>query len=144
VFTAPDGVTSSRAPGTATAFDPGRHALFGATEADRALVIGPRGAGATYRLVVNTTSWFELSSGPRLARPDLAALAQRLNELERTDDAGEIAWRAQDAPELWFGRGDAPFFAEHAPWLAESRLAPKIVKNEVFDALRAAWTFPES
>lgn len=141
VFTAPDGAPSGRA------FDPGRHALFGATEADRALVIGPRGSGATYRLVVNTTSWFELANGPRLARPDLAALAARLNELERIGDADEHAWRAQDtmtpAPELWFGARDAAMFAEHAPWLAESRLAPKIVKNALFDALRAAWTFPE-
>lgn len=148
VFTAPDGARSSRVVDATPGFDPGRHALFGATQADRALVVGPRGAGATYRFVVNTTSWFDLPSGPRLARPDLARLAARLNELEGSDPASELAWRAQPtaspAPELWFGLRDAPMFAEHAPWLAPSRLAPKLVKNEVFDALRAAWTFPDA
>ena len=137
VFTAPDG--SGRGPG--------RHALFGTTSADRVLVVGTRGSGATYRFVLNTTSWFDLASGPRLPRPDLDALAARLNELEGADPAGAIAWRAQatasPSPELWHGQADVEMFAEHAPWLVESRLAPKIVKNALFDALRAAWTFPE-
>lgn len=137
VFTAADG----------SGLGPGRHALFGATAADRVLVVSPRGGGATYRFVINTTSWFDLASGPRLPRPDLEALAARLNELEGADPAGDVAWRAQasasPAPELWHGRADAEMFAEHAPWLEPSRLAPKIVKTAVFDALRAAWSFPE-
>jgi len=147
VYTAPDGLGASRAHARVPHFDPGRHALFGATQADRVLSIGPRGAGATYRFVINTTSWFDLATGPRLPRPDLARLRDRLNALEGTDPAGELAWHAQPvgtpSPELWFGRRDAAMFAEHAPWLAPSRLAPKLVKNEVFDALRAAWTFPD-
>jgi hypothetical protein len=147
VFTAPDGMRSSRAIRPTPAFDPGRHALFGATPADRVLVVGPVGAGATYRCVINTTSWFDLASGPRLARPELEALAARLNELEGAASAHDFAWRAQSAatpaPELWFGRADAEMFGEHAPWLAVSRLAPKIVKNELFAGLRAAWKFPE-
>lgn len=146
VFTAPDGLRASRAS-RVFCFDPGRHALFGTTRADRVLVIGPQGAGATYRFIVNTTSWFDLPGEPRLARPDLARLAAQLNELENTHETQEIAWRAQitasPAPELWFGRAESTMFAEHAPPLATSRLAPKTVKNAVFDALRAAWTFPE-
>ncbi len=146
VFTAPDGLRASRASGV-PGFDPGRHALFGTTKADRVLVIGPQGAGATYRFVVNTTSWFDRPGEPRLARPDLAQLAAQLNELEGANTAHDVAWRAQPtaspAPELWFGRADAAMFAEHAPMLAPSRLAPKTVKNAVFDALRAAWTFPD-
>lgn len=146
-WTAPDGATSTRA-GARAAFDPGRHALFGATAADRVLVVGPRGAGATYRFVIGTASWFELASGPRLPRPDLAALAARLNELEGGDPAAECAWRAQPvatpSPELWFGGRAATLFAEHAPWLAPSRLAPPVVKAAIYDALRAAWAFPEA
>lgn len=83
-------------------FAPGRHALFAATAADRALAIGPGGDGTTYRLIVNTTSWFDLPSRDPLPRPDLEALATRLNELEGT--AGDLRWRAQPssnaAPEL--------------------------------------------
>lgn len=126
---------------------PGRHALFGTTAADRVLVVAPHGAGATYRFLINTTSWFDLASGPRLPRPDLDALAARLNELEGADPAGAVAWRAQPtaspSPELWHGLAEAGMFAEHAPGLAPSRLAPKIVKTALFDALRAAWTFPD-
>ncbi len=137
VFTAPDG--SGRGPG--------RHALFGTTAADRVLVVGPHGGGAIYRFLINTTSWFDLASGPRLPRPDLEALAARLNELEGADPASAVAWRAQPSaspsPELWHGRADAAMFAEHATWLVPSRLAPKIVKTALFDALRAAWTFPD-
>ncbi len=147
VFTAPDGARASRSAPASSWFDPGRHALFGTTRADRALVIGPRGAGATYRFVVNTTSWFQLASEPRLARPDLAALATRLNELEGTDSASDIAWHAQatasPSPELWFGHAQAAMFAEHAPLLELSRLAPKTVKGAVLDAVRSAWTFPD-
>lgn len=147
VHTAPDGLVSSRPHARVPHYDPGRHALFATTQTDRALVVGPQGAGATYRFVVNTTSWFDLASGPRLPRPDLAQLAAHLNTLEGSDPANEFAWRAQPtaspSPELWFGRGKAAMFAEHAPWLAPSRLAPKTVKNEIFDAIRAAWTFPD-
>ncbi|MBL8862056.1 MAG: hypothetical protein JNK02_08595 [Planctomycetes bacterium] len=146
VFTAPEGAASSRPRADATNFDPGRHALFGATSADRVFVVGPRGAGATYRLVIGTGSWFDLVSGPKLPRPDLAALAARLNALEGTEPCAQAAWRAQPvatpSPELWFGRRDAELFAEHAPWLETSRLAPRTVKSAVFDALRAAWAFP--
>ncbi|MCY2961348.1 MAG: hypothetical protein NTY35_14390 [Planctomycetota bacterium] len=148
VYTAPEGLGASRAHARVPHFDPGRHALFGATQADRVLAIGPRGAGATYRFLINTTSWFDLESAPRLERPDLARLADRLNALEGADRLGEVAWRAQatasPSPELWFGRPAAALFAEHAPWLETSRLAPKLVKNEIFDALRAAWTFPDA
>jgi hypothetical protein len=148
VFTAPEVPAAGRGGSGVPRFDPGRHAVFGATEADRALLVGPRGAGATYRLLVNTTSWFELASGPRLPRPSLDELCTRLNELEGTAPTDRTCWRAQPtatpAPELWFGRAGAELFAERAPWLAESRLAPRVVKNALFDALRGAWAFPET
>lgn len=147
VYTGADGASASRSHARIPHLDPGRHALFGTTNADRVLAIGPNGAGATYRFLIGTGSWFDLASAPRLARPDLEALVDRLNALERTTPDDELAWRAQGratpSPELWFGHRDAAMFAEHAPWLAPSRLAPKVVKNAIFDALRAAWTFPD-
>jgi hypothetical protein len=147
VWTAPEGRASSRASAAREIFDPGRHALFGTTRADRALVIGPRGGGASYRFVLSTLSWFDLVSRKTQPRPDLALLAERLNELERTSPADECAWRAQDArtpsPELWFGRADHALFAEHAPVLAESRLDPPLVRRAIADALRASWVFPD-
>ncbi len=147
VFTGVDGASASRSHAAVPHLDPGRHALFGATNADRVLVVGPRGRGATYRFLIGTGSWFDLASGPRLARPNLEALVDLLNGLEGSSSEQELAWHAQPratpSPELWFGRRDAAMFAEHAPWLAPSSLAPKVVRTAIFDALRAAWTFPD-
>jgi hypothetical protein len=147
IFTAPAGRSSSR-QGAEGPFDPGRHALFGSTRADRVLVVGPGGdGGASYRLIVNTTSWFDLPGETPLARPDLEALALRLQELEGADAGGEDRWRAQPptnaAPELWYGAPLAASFAEHSPALRSSRLAPERVRGELFEALRAVWEFPE-
>jgi hypothetical protein len=135
-------------------FAPGRHLLFGATGPggtsghDRILVVGERASGATYRFLIGTRSWFDLVSQKPLPRPDLGALAARLNALEGTSAAHEIAWRAQPvaspSPELWFGRADHAMFGEHNEALEESRLSPTVVRPAVLDALRAAWTFPES
>jgi hypothetical protein len=150
VWTAPPGRASARPAPIGTpprAFDPGRHPLFGSTRADRILVIGPRGAGATYRFLLSTLSWFDLVTRKMQPRPDLARLAERLNELEGSDPAAECAWRAQEvhspSPELWFGRADHDMFAEHAPALEPSRLAPPVVRRAIADALRASWMFPE-
>lgn len=147
VFTAPEGRTSSRARAERGSFDPGRHALFGSTDADRVLVIGPRPDGATYRFLVSTISWFDLVTRQAQARPDLGVLAARLNELEGTTQPDDLAWRCQDgaspSPELWFGVADHALFSEHAPVLAPSRLAPPVVRRAVADALRARWVFPE-
>lgn len=149
IWTAAPGRASSRAA-SARSFDPGRHALFGATQADRVLAIGPASApdrGATYRLVINTTSWFDLVTRRAQPRPNLAALAVRLNALEGCAVHDELAWRAQPvdspSPELWFGRVQHPFFAEHCAALAPSRLPPVDVRAEVLEALRASWTFPD-
>lgn len=129
------------------AFDPGRHALLGSCASDRVLSVGRRGHGASYRFVINTTSWFELVSRRALARPDLALLATRLNELEGSTPDDELAWRAQDAatpsPELWFGRREHVFFAEHCDALAPSRLDPVRVRAQIVEALRGVWTFPD-
>lgn len=149
VVTAASGTRSSRG---ARAFDPGRHALFGSTDADRILAIGPGSsrnvAGATYRFLLSTLSWFDLVSRQRMPRPDLARLAARLNELEGTGDDDAAAWRAQPAespsPELWFGRAEHALFAEHAAdALEESKLAPAVVRRTILDSLRECWSFPE-
>lgn len=126
---------------------PGRHALFGTSERDRALVLARSGGGTTARLVVNTSSWFDLPSRPKLPRPDLAALAARLNALERVSAGSAAAWRTQPAdspsPELWFGGAELEFFAEHNGVLAASRLDPLLIKRTIVESLRAAIVFPE-
>jgi hypothetical protein len=145
VFTAPHGARASR--GGTRAFDPGRHALFGTTESDRVLVVGPQTGGATYRFLIGTGSWFDLVPRRTLPRPALEDLCDHLNQAEGTQTFDEVAWRSQDpntpSPELWFGRADQAFFAEHAAVLEPSRLAPDVVRALVLDALRASWAFPE-
>ncbi len=135
------------AGGSGARFDPGRHALLGTTTADRVLAIGPRPDGATYRFLLSTVSWFDLATRRAQARPDLEALAARLNELEACSPEDELAWRAQTtaspSPELWFGASDHELFAEHAPVIAPSRLEPALVRREIVDALRATWAFPD-
>ncbi|MFO1009589.1 MAG: DUF6687 family protein [Planctomycetota bacterium] len=130
-----------------TALAPGRHALFGSTTADRVLVLGRGARGTTARFLVNTTSWFDLVSPRPQPRPDLAALAARLNALEGTRDGDELAWRAQPtdspSPEVWFGRRLHPFFAEHCTALGESRLDAVAIRAEIVEALRAVWVFPD-
>ncbi len=128
------------------AFVPGRHALFGSTRADRVLAIGDAEGGRTYRMLLSTLSWFDLVSRKPLPRPDLAALTAYLNELEGTDAAAPLAWRAQDpespSPELWFGTDDVEHFAEHSSALRPSRLDAAVVRRAMSDALRASWAFP--
>ncbi|MCB9903674.1 MAG: hypothetical protein H6831_04630 [Planctomycetes bacterium] len=145
IHTAAPDVRSSRAG--ATAFDPGRHALFTGTATDRVLVVGPGAEGTTYRLIVNTTSWSDVPGRSNPPRPDLAALAARLDELEAEAGAPKHAWRAQSvtgaAPELWYGAPDLESFAEHNPVLRRSRLSPEVVRREVIEALRAVWVFPD-
>jgi hypothetical protein len=137
-------VVTSREP----AFDPGRHVLLGTTSADRVLAIGESAGGATYRFVIGTRSWFDLVSKKPLPRPALVDLTAKLNDLEGTDPAHDVAWRSQDvqspSPELWFGRAGQRMFAEHNAMLEPSRLPPHVVRPLVLDALREAWTFPES
>jgi len=120
-------------------FAPGRHALFGSSNCDRALAIAPIHDGALVRLVVSSSSWFDLVSETRLPRPDLLPLAARLNALEGTTETDEHAWRAQPlrnaSPELWFGRAALDSFAEHNDALAPTRLAPKLVRDEIANAL---------
>jgi hypothetical protein len=128
-------------------FDPGRHAAFGSTRADRVLLVGHPGAGSTFRLLLSTLSWFDLCTRRALPRPDLAALARQLNEHEGTAVDAAVRWRAQDArspsPELWFGAEEVEEFSERSDALRPSRLPAAIVRRAVGDALRASWTFPE-
>ncbi len=145
VFTAGHGQTSRR-PGAEGTFDPGRHALFGSTKADRVLVLGPGLGGTTARLVLNTTSWFDLPRREPAPRPDLGALAERLERLEERAGKREHRWHAQavssPAPELWYGRPDAEPFAEHSSRLEPSRIPAVEIKREVIEALRAVWALP--
>ncbi len=143
VWTAPSGRLR---PG-ATAFDPGRHALFSATTADRILALGPGPHGTTARFVIGTGSFFDLVTERASPRPDLAALAARLNELESPAPHTELSWRHQAqagaSPELWYGRPGLPLYGEHAaPWLAPSRLSAEVIKAAVLDAVRATWPVP--
>jgi hypothetical protein len=130
-----------------SAFDPGRHALFGGTNADRVLAIGHPSGGTTYRFLLSTLSWFELVTRRALPRPDLAALASRLNEAEGTAPEAPEAWRFQEvaspSPELWFGDAGLESFSERSLALRPSRLAPALVRQTIADALRASWRFPE-
>lgn len=145
IHTAPQDAKSSR-PGS-KCFDPGRHALFTGTHADRVLVVGPGSEGTTYRLIINTTSWFDVPGHANSPRPDLGALAQRLDALEAEVGAPRHAWRAQSisgaAPELWYGAPELESFAEHNSALRPSRLSPEVVRREVIEALRAVWIFPD-
>ena len=128
-------------------FDPGRHVLFGTTKSDRILAIGHPPGGTTYRFLLSTLSWFDLSTRTALPRPDLAALAARLNEAEGTADDAEVAWHAQEtaspSPELWFGGADLDRFSERCPALRPSRLDAVRVRREIAEALRASWRFPD-
>ena len=139
-------ITAAQGP-TPQVFDPGRHALFGPNGPDRVLTIGPGASGTTYRLILSTRSWFDLVSVEPLARPDLAALAIRLNELEGTSPRDDHAWRAQAmtgaSPELWFGTPEHAAYSEHAPTLRPSRLEPTAVRGTIADALRMSLTLPD-
>ena len=134
-WTAAQGARSSRDGAPAACFDPGRHALFGASARDRVLVVAPDDAGTSYRLLISTRSWFDLPGRSRQARPDLEGLVERLNRLEGTCSTDERAWRSQAAsnasPELWFGADGLESFAEHNARLAHSRLEPACVSSEL-------------
>ncbi|MBK7641651.1 MAG: hypothetical protein IPJ19_01155 [Planctomycetes bacterium] len=127
--------------------EPGRHALFGTSVLDRALLLEREGALTRARLIVNTSSWFELVSRGALPRPDLAALAAQLNAQEGVARGAAQAWRAQTpdnpAPELWFGIAELESFAEHNDAQRASRLEPALIRRAVLESLRAAWVFPE-
>lgn len=126
--------------------DAGRHALFGSTPHDRVLLALPRDGGTCYRLLFSTLSWFDLVTRETQRRPDLAALAARLDELEGSGPGDELRWRAQPSdtpsPEVWFGTDAHEAFAERCPALRPSRLTPEIVRREISEALRGSLALP--
>ncbi|MCH2105141.1 MAG: hypothetical protein MK291_00705 [Planctomycetes bacterium] len=127
-------------------FEPGRHALYRETDADRVLLLAPTALGTRCRFIINTTSWFDMVTREQLERPDLGALCAHLQELEEAA-GGEGRWHTHDttnaAPELWCGAPGQPSFDEHNGLLQPSRLSPEVLKHEVVEALRAVWVFPE-
>jgi len=129
-----------------TGFAPGRHALYKETDADRVLLLDKTPEGTLCRFVVNTTSWFDMVTREKIARPELESLCARLQELERAA-GGEHEWHTHDttnaAPELWCGAPNQPSFDEHNELLRASALSPEVLKHEVVEALRAVWVFPE-
>lgn len=129
-------------------FDPGRHAFFERSHADRVLLLSTTDRGTTARFVLSTKSFFDLVTQNTQPRPDLVALCGRLNDLEGTEAGGEISWRHQNpegaSPELWFGTAGMPLYAEHAAaWLAQSQLDPLVIKREVLEAMRRVFVFPD-
>lgn len=149
IWTAGTGVQSGR--DGAAAFDPGRHAFFGDGRLDRALLLGPGPDGTTARFVIGTWSFFDVVSRKGSPRPDLAALAARLNEREAATgrpSPEDVRWRHQDprgaTPELWFGTPDLPLYVEHAGEALRPSAIPHLeIKREVIDAIRATWPLPD-
>ncbi|MAE45573.1 MAG: hypothetical protein CMJ86_01660 [Planctomycetes bacterium] len=138
---------ASSRPG-ARGFDPGRHALWTVSPADRVLVLGPSSAGTLVRFLISTASWFDLVTRKTQPRPDLAALAAELNELEGCTPSDDHHWRHQDpdspCPELWFGGNQTALFLEHAEGaLRPSGIDPQRIKQVVTEAVRQAWIFEE-
>lgn len=121
--------------------DPGRHALFGRSDLDRQLVLATDSHGTTARLIIGTKSWFDLVSERPQPRPDLPALAARLNEAAR-------GWQHQAAsgasPELWYGTPGMANYSEHAGvFLDPCALDPLAIKAAVVDAVRATLVFSD-
>lgn len=121
--------------------DPGRHALWGRSEMDRQLVLAPGPEGTTARMLLGTRSWFDLVSKKPQPRPDLPALAVRLNERAP-------GWQHQSpdgaSPELWFGAPGLASFSEHAgEHLLHCALDPLEIKAAAVDAVRETWVFSE-
>lgn len=128
--------------------DPGRHAFWSRSDPDRQLILGPQAGGTTARLVIGTKSFFDLVSERPQPRPDLGALAERLNRSEGCAAGDEVRWRSQSptgaSPELWFGVEDHPDYAEHAaPVLRPSAQDPLAIKAAVVDAVRDTWSFSD-
>lgn len=136
----------SRAPGNP--FEPGRHALWGCSPADRLLVLSSGAAGTRVRFLLSTASWFDLETRTTHPRPDLVALAEELNSLEGCQASDTICWRHQDtmspSPELWFGTEQPALFAQYAAGaLAPSGSDPLRIKQIITECVRQAWVFAE-
>jgi len=117
----------------AAGFDPARHAAPFTSVAHNArgevfLVATPLKGGWSYRIDYPYYSWAETYTRPRVARRDLTALVERLNELEGGGDGA--AWKP-DRSELT----SAVKFLDAAGVQAASRLRPEEVAAELRAAL---------
>jgi hypothetical protein len=128
--------------------EPGRHALFHTAGTDRILWMSrPEDkTGIRARFLIGTRSWFDIPGLTVQPRPDLEALAERLNQLEGTKPGDASAWRFQPvesaSPELWFGAAGLPLFCSNpGPALHKSRLTREVIQAEVCDAVRRVWVF---
>ena len=118
----------------ATGFDPTRHAAPFTPVAHNArgevfLIATPFEGGWSYRIDYPYYCWAETYTRPRVARRDLSALVERLNELE--GGAGGAAWKP-DRSELT----SAVKFLDAAGVQAASRLRPDEVAAELRAALK--------
>ncbi|HEX6184534.1 MAG TPA: DUF6687 family protein [Pyrinomonadaceae bacterium] len=118
----------------ASGFDPARHAAPFTPIAHNArgevfLVATPLKGGWSYRIDYPYYSWAETYTRPRVARRDLSALVERLNELEGGE--GGAAWKP-DRSELT----SAVKFLDAAGVQAASRLRPDEVAAELRAALK--------
>ncbi len=112
----------------ASGFDPARHAAPYTAVAHNArgevlLVSTPLAGGWSYRIDYAYYSWAETVTRPRVARRDLSALVERLNEMEGGDGA---SWKA-DRSELT----SAVKFLDAAGVPVASRLRPDEVAAEL-------------
>jgi hypothetical protein len=105
-------------------------------DCDRVLELR-EGDGGTYaELRLSARSWFDLPKESELPRPDLAAIAARLQERER----GDGAWRADSPsepfPKIAFGMlASGPGPRERGVELRPSTLSPKEILECILPAL---------
>jgi hypothetical protein len=116
----------------ASGFDPAHHAAPYTAVAHHArgevfLIATPLADGWSYRIDYPYYSWAVTFTRPPVARRDLTALVERLNEMEAGDEA---RWRA-DRSELT----SAVKFVDGRGVMCASRLAPDAVASEVRAAL---------
>lgn len=123
-----------------------RHALFSSTPLESALCLTGAPSGLRAWLVLNTEWFFEYQPHELGAKPDLARLALRLNELEGAHPGAAHSWRAiaptGATPQLYFGRAGQEQFDENNVQLESSSLTRESFLEELGACFRAAQGLP--